>query len=77
MGSYMVFPGSLDSEFTEESVNPVACCDNSATLVAIYKGKLHFQIYEIPNQEEYKKKDMINLRREVIANNINDFNFTP
>ena len=49
MGSYMIFPGGLDSEYTEDSVNPVACCDNQARLVAIYKGKLHFQIYEVPN----------------------------
>lgn len=29
------------------------------------------------NADEFRKKDTINLRREVIANGINDFNFTP
>ena len=36
-----------------------------------------FQIYELRDQETFHKKDTIHLRREVIANGINDFDFTP
>ena len=51
--------------------------NNKCTLAAIYRGKLLFHIYEIIDQETFKKKDMINLRREVIANGVDNFGFQP
>lgn len=77
MGQVIVIPGNLDNEHKEESVPPKAAIDNACQLVATYRGKLHFQIYELKGNDDYKKKDTINLRREIIANGINDFNFTP
>ena len=77
MGTHCVIPGNLDSDTTEETVAPVATVSDNGGLVALYRGKLHFQIYQIPNAEEYKKQDTINLRREIIANGVSTFNFTP
>lgn len=76
MTSYVVVPGNLDSEYSEDGVNALACCDNKAQLIAIYKGKLHFSIYDVPNPEEHKKRDTINLRRELVAAGISSFNFS-
>ena len=77
MGTVTVIPGSQDNEHKEDSVLPVATVDNNCSLVATYKGKLHFQIYKLGEGDNFKKQDTINLRREIIANGINDFNFTP
>ncbi len=77
MGNVLVIPGNLDNEHKEDSVVPKATIDNTCKYVATYRGKLHFQIYELKGQEDFRKKDTINLRREIIACGINDFNFTP
>ena len=77
MGTHCVIPGTEDADVIEDNVAPVATVSDSCSLVAIYRGKLHFKIYSIPQAESFQKKDTINLRREIIANGISTFNFTP
>ena len=53
MGTHCVIPANLDSDTTEDTVAPVATVCDSGELVALYRGKLHIQIYQIPNPEEF------------------------
>jgi len=57
-------------------VKPLATVDNKCTLTCVYRGKLMFQLYELRDQESFRKKDTFHLRRELIANGCNDFDFT-
>ena len=77
VSSYLVIPGTSDSEYKENGVKALACCDNKASTVAIYRGKLQFSIYTVTGQDEFSKKDTINLKRELIAAGISNFNFNP
>ena len=77
LGGIINIPGNLEDEYKEEKVLPLACVNNHGTLAATYRGKLNFSIYELKDQETFLKKDTINLRREIIANGILDFPFTP
>ena len=75
VSSYVVIPGNVDSEYTENGVNALACCDIKAETVAIYRGKLHFSLYTVTGEGEYNNKSTINLKRELVAAGVNDFNF--
>lgn len=77
LGVACSIPGNLEPDLVEEGVLPVAAINNKCTVVAIYRGKLNFVLYEINEQESFKKKDTINLRREIIANGYDEFNYTP
>lgn len=79
IGVRVRIPGNLEDEFKEDKVAPVACVNNSGTLVVTYRGKLTFHMYKCKTEDDYQKDEngMINLRREIIANGINDFNYTP
>ena len=55
----------------------MAAVDNMCKNAIIYRGKCKFHVYEISDQENFRKKDTIDLRRELIAVGINDFDFTP
>ena len=77
VGAIVSIPGNLEDEHREEKVPPLAIVNNKGTLVVTYRGKLQFHVYELKDQDSYQKKDSINLRREIIANGINDFNYTP
>ena len=78
LGTIITIPGTMDDDNKQDGVHPLACVNNKGTLAAVYKGKLHFTIYDLKEKDEtFKKKDVINLRREIIANGINDFNYTP
>lgn len=77
MGGLCTIPAKLDAEHTEDGVKPIAVTDNKCTIACIYRGKLMFQLYEIKEQETFKKKDTVHLRRELIANGVNNFDFTP
>ena len=79
LGNIVSIPGDLVNEFKEDNVAPLACVNNKGTLVVTYRGKLHFHVYELKgvDHETYKKKESINLRREIVANGNPDFPFTP
>ena len=77
MGPACTIQTEPDDPHQEITVMPLATVDNQGSLLAIYRGKLHFQIMEIRGPTEATKKDTVNLRRELIANGTNDFNFTP
>ena len=77
LGCVITIPATLDEEHKEERVLPMAVVNNKCTIAAIYRGKLMFQIYELREQETFRKKETINLRRELIANGVNNFDFTP
>lgn len=79
IGVRVKIPGNLEDEFKEDKVAPVACVNNKGTLVVTYRGKLTFHIYKCKTEDDYQKDEngTINLRREIIANGINDFNYTP
>lgn len=76
LGGVLTIPANIDAEYKEEGVKPIAAIDNKCELVCIYRGKLMFQIYELREQESFRKKDNVHLRKELIANGFNDFNFT-
>lgn len=77
IGAQCTIPAKLDEEHIEESAKPIAVVDNKCTMVAIYRGKMMFQIYEIRDMETFRKKDTIHLRKELITAGVNDFDFTP
>lgn len=77
LGCIITMPGDLDKQSVEEKVLPRATINNKGTLLVSYVGKLHLHLYEIKDHESYQKKDTINLRREIIANGVVDFNYTP
>lgn len=47
IGCKITIPGALDEEQKEDKVLPLATVNNKCTLVALYRGKLMFSIYEI------------------------------
>ena len=77
IGGIVSIPGSEEDESKADKVVPLACVNNTGTLVASYRGKLHFHIYQLKDQETYLRKDTINLRKEIIANGNSDFPYTP
>lgn len=91
IGIIVTIPGNIEDEHKEEKVHPLVCVNNHGTLAVTYRGKLHFHVYNLiakgdegnvagqkkAEADSFVKKESINLRREIIANGVNDFNFTP
>ena len=57
---------SIDSanESTEQSIIPLACVNNSATIVAVYRGNLQLNIYSV-SLTSCSLKETRNLSKEV------------
>ncbi len=57
---------SIDSanESTEQSALPLACVNNNATIVAVYRGNLQLNIYTV-SLTSYHLKETRNLSKEV------------
>lgn len=53
IGVRVKIPGNLEDEFKEEKVDPIACVNNSGTLVVTYRGKLTFHFYKCKTEDDY------------------------
>lgn len=71
-------PASAELDKTDENASPVAAVDSRGRVLAVYRGRLMITIYDLnESSEQFKRRDAVNLRREIIANGGQEFGFTP
>ena len=70
-------PGSTNDENREQNVQTLAAMNKACTAAAIYRGKLQFNLYELRDEDNYQKKQTIDLVSLLNKSRVEGFQFVP